>query len=168
MTRHSPTIGSISSERGAARHAGATDSASGDVPDIPIGRVALWTAGAALAVGLIASAALLPLGHAFMTGSALAMGCVLAGIAAQLGSAAMLPARTGPSWAMLALFGHGVRLGISLALGLWAMMLFGPDRVGFWTVFLAASLAAIVAEAALIIAASRRLPICVVGRGAHQ
>lgn len=153
---------------GAAASDGAASVATSPVPAVPVGRTAVWTGVSAVAAGLLATAALLALGPIGVKGGSLALGCVLIGIAAQLCSAVMLPPRSGASWAMLALFSHGVRLGISLALGLWAMMLFAPDRVGFWTVFLAASLAAIAAEAALIVAASRRLPMCVVGRGAHQ
>jgi hypothetical protein len=127
------------------------------VPAIPVSRTALWTGGAAVAVGLLATAALLPVGPLSVRAGLLALGCVLVGIAAQLGSAVMLPPRNGAGWAMLALFAHGVRLGVSLACGLWVTLLSRPDRVGFWSVFLAASLAAITAEAALIVRASQRL-----------
>lgn len=127
------------------------------MPAIPVSRTALWTGGAAIAVGLLATAALLPVGPLSVRAGLLALGCVLVGIAAQLGSAVMLPPRNGASWAMLALFAHGVRLGVSLACGLWVTLLSRPDRVGFWSVFLAASLAAITAEAALIVRASQRL-----------
>jgi len=143
--------------RAAATGVAASD-ASAPVPIIPLARTASWTGGAAATIGLLATAALLPLGPIGVAGGLLALGCVLVGIGAQLGSAALLPPRGGASWAMLALFSHGVRLGGRRAMRLWAVLLYGPDRVGFWSVFLASSLAAIAAEAALIVSASRRLP----------
>lgn len=121
----------------------------------PTGRIARWCAIAATFGAAAAILSVWPVSASAPANVLLGLGCVLAGIAAQTGLAVLIRPRDTRTWAMTALATQAFRLGVSIVLAMWCQVVYTPDRLGFWSGFLAASFAAIAGEAAALVTAAR-------------
>jgi len=118
----------------------------------PLAGWALWTGVPAVGVGLLGAAiALVRHEVGVVEAEALAFATVLVGTIV----GAMLLAQTSPriraAWGGVLLYAQGVRMLISVSIGLGAFFLAHPEPFAFWLFFLAGSMAVLAGEVAFVI-----------------
>lgn len=122
---------------------------------LPIARLAAAMIGSAAAVAALGALAGWALPNATTTDGLWPGLAALAGAAAGVLFLALCGARPAFTWASLTLAGSGLRIGLSLAIAVLAFQAAAPERLLFWTVFLAASIVVMTAEVAVVTAALR-------------
>lgn len=122
---------------------------------LPIARLAAATIGSAAAVAALGALAAAAIPDAATLDGLWPGVIVLATAAAGVLFLALCGPRPAGAWAALTIGGSALRLGLSLAIAVLAYRAIGPERLVFWIVFLAASLAVMAAEVAVVTAALR-------------
>jgi len=129
----------------------ATTSPAGSVPTQalvhpPIARVAVMVGGSALVVGGACIAIALALHATSALAGAMALASVLVGVAVGLVPMAAMGPRPAFSFGSAVLFGSALRMISAFGLAVSAYIGLGLEGKGFWFVFLASALAALVSE----------------------
>lgn len=116
---------------------------------MPTAKLALAEGVAVLGVGLLIGFVLLSSGRDLSTAGlavGAAVGATLVGVAIGLLPSWLMGPRPAVQWAMPVLFAGMLRMFTALGAGVFAWMAYAPDKLGFWTTFLAVGVAALIAE----------------------
>jgi uncharacterized membrane protein YfcA len=118
----------------------------------PLAGWALWTAVPAAGIGVLAGAIALVRHEAgVVEAGALAFAVVLVGTIVGAMLLAQASARVPAAWSGVLLYAQGVRMFVSVSVGLGAFFLAHPEPFAFWLFFLAASMAVLAGEVAFVL-----------------
>jgi uncharacterized membrane protein YfcA len=118
----------------------------------PLAGWAAWTGAPALGLGILAGAIALVRHEAgVIEAGALAFAVVLVGSIVGAMILAQSSARIPAAWGGVLLYAQGVRMFVSVSVGLGAFFLAHPEPFAFWLFFLAASMAVLAGEVAYVL-----------------